>query len=95
MLKKSPSLNVYGEVIEPCSFSPLTGFFRDGCCNTSSSDIGQHIVCAIMTDNFLNLVLFCLLQSVCLFQVPVPGPIKVPGYVVYVVVFNRWTAIGT
>ena len=53
MLKKSPSLNVYGEVIEPCSFSPLTGFFRDGHCNTCSEDQGSHTICAVMNKEFL------------------------------------------
>ena len=53
MLKKDPSLNVYGEVIEPCSFSPLTGFFRDGHCNTCPEDQGNHTVCAIMNEEFL------------------------------------------
>ncbi len=53
MLKKSPSLNVYGEVIEPCSFSPLTGFFRDGHCNTCLEDQGSHTICAVMNKEFL------------------------------------------
>ena len=48
-----PARNVLGEVLQPCSNSPLTGFFRDGCCNTSRDDHGSHTVCAIMTDEFL------------------------------------------
>jgi uncharacterized protein (DUF2237 family) len=47
------SLNVLGTALEPCSRAPLTGFFRDGCCNTSDEDIGSHTVCAVMTDEFL------------------------------------------
>ena len=53
MLKKDPALNIYGEVIEPCSFSRLTGFFRDGHCNTCAEDKGRHTVCAIMNEEFL------------------------------------------
>ena len=45
--------NVLGGVLEPCSISPMTGFFRDGCCNTSPQDIGSHTVCAVMTAEFL------------------------------------------
>jgi uncharacterized protein (DUF2237 family) len=45
--------NVLGGVLEPCSLSPMTGFFRDGCCNTSPQDIGSHTVCAVMTVEFL------------------------------------------
>ncbi|NDP43334.1 MAG: DUF2237 domain-containing protein [Aromatoleum sp.] len=45
--------NVLGETLAPCSTSPRTGFFRDGCCNTSPEDLGLHIVCAQMTASFL------------------------------------------
>lgn len=45
--------NVLGGPLAPCSFQPLTGFFRDGCCHTSPEDFGSHTVCAIMTDAFL------------------------------------------
>jgi uncharacterized protein (DUF2237 family) len=45
--------NVLGERLEDCSTSPMTGFFRDGCCNTSREDIGSHTVCAVMTAEFL------------------------------------------
>ena len=48
------SLNVYGEVLEPCSEDPLTGFFRDGCCNTADEDQGMHTVCVQLTDDFLQ-----------------------------------------
>ena len=46
-------INVQGGVLEPCSISPMAGFFRDGCCNTSPQDIGSHTVCAVMTAEFL------------------------------------------
>lgn len=45
--------NVFGEPLTPCSFAPRTGYFRDGCCRTDESDLGRHIVCAIMTAEFL------------------------------------------
>ena len=45
--------NVLGEPLEPCSFAPLTGFWRDGHCRTGGEDIGVHGVCAVMTDEFL------------------------------------------
>ena len=44
--------NVLGEPIASCSHDPITGFFRDGCCNTGPSDIGMHTVCAVMTEDF-------------------------------------------
>ncbi len=46
-------VNVFGEPLVPCSHNPKTGFFRTGCCETSSDDVGNHTVCAIMTDEFL------------------------------------------
>ena len=46
--------NVFGEPLVPCSFSPLTGFFRDGCCKTDEHDDGTHVVCAVMTKEFLE-----------------------------------------
>ena len=46
-------INVFGEVIETCSNSPQTGFFRDGCCNTSDEDAGSHTVCVAVTADFL------------------------------------------
>lgn len=48
------SLNVFGETLLPCSEAPLTGFFRDGCCNTSDDDIGSHTVCVEVTQDFLE-----------------------------------------
>jgi uncharacterized protein len=49
-----PARNVFGEPLVPCSFDPVTGFFRDGCCKTNTEDIGTHVVCAIMTEEFLE-----------------------------------------
>lgn len=47
------SKNVFGEDLIPCSFDPLTGFYRDGCCSTGDEDMGKHTVCAVMTEDFL------------------------------------------
>lgn len=46
--------NVLGEVLQPCGEDPLTGFYRDGCCNTGPEDAGVHVVCARMTAEFLE-----------------------------------------
>jgi uncharacterized protein (DUF2237 family) len=46
--------NVFGENIITCSTSPMTGFYRDGCCSTGEEDLGIHTVCAVMTDEFLE-----------------------------------------
>ena len=46
--------NVLGGPLLPCSVAPLTGFFRDGCCNTGPADIGLHVVCAEVSAEFLN-----------------------------------------
>lgn len=45
--------NIFGEPLIPCSTEPLTGFFRDGCCNTNSEDVGVHTVCIVATEEFL------------------------------------------
>ncbi|MFA7291587.1 MAG: DUF2237 domain-containing protein [Rhodocyclaceae bacterium] len=45
--------NVLGGILESCSERPPTGFFRDGCCNTSPEDLGLHTVCTVMTAEFL------------------------------------------
>jgi uncharacterized protein len=45
--------NVFGEPLVPCSFNPLTGFFRDGCCRTGEEDVGRHTICVVMTASFL------------------------------------------
>lgn len=46
--------NVLGGELKECSRSPLTGFYRDGCCNTGADDRGMHILCAQMTEEFLS-----------------------------------------
>ncbi|MBD3678510.1 MAG: DUF2237 domain-containing protein [Rhodobacteraceae bacterium] len=51
--EKAPPVNVLGEPLAPCSTDPLTGFFRDGACNTCAEDLGSHTVCAVMTAEFL------------------------------------------
>ncbi len=48
------SLNVFGEVLQSCSEDPVTGFFRDGCCNTNDDDAGSHTVCIEVTEAFLE-----------------------------------------
>jgi uncharacterized protein (DUF2237 family) len=52
---KLAALNVLGGELQPCSTDPVTGFFRDGCCNTGPMDRGLHTVCATMTAEFLAL----------------------------------------
>lgn len=46
--------NVFGTELKPCSMNPLTGFYRDGCCNTGDEDFGSHTVCVILTEDFLR-----------------------------------------
>jgi uncharacterized protein (DUF2237 family) len=46
--------NVLGEPLDLCSNKPMTGFFRDGCCDTSQEDFGSHTVCAVMSAEFLQ-----------------------------------------
>ena len=48
--------NVLGEKLEVCSLKPMTGWYRDGCCNTDQTDVGTHSVCAKVNDEFLK---FC------------------------------------
>jgi len=57
---KKTQLNVFGRALKTCSNDPLTGFFRDGCCNTSVNDYGEHTVCAVLSDKFLK---FSLLKG--------------------------------
>jgi hypothetical protein len=45
--------NVLGGELQPCSYNPLTGFFRDGCCNTGADDLGVHTVCIRASEEFL------------------------------------------
>jgi hypothetical protein len=46
--------NVLGGELEPCGLDPLTGFYRDGCCESGGDDVGVHSVCAVMSDDFLE-----------------------------------------
>jgi uncharacterized protein len=46
--------NVLGGELEPCSNNPVTGFYRDGCCNTGPEDLGSHTICAVVTAEFLE-----------------------------------------
>ena len=48
------ALNVLGGELQPCSYDPLTGWFRDGCCNTDAGDYGVHTVCVVLTEEFLK-----------------------------------------
>ena len=48
------SRNVLGGRLETCSLKPMTGFLRNGCCDTSVEDVGSHTVCAVMTEPFLE-----------------------------------------
>lgn len=52
---KQASVNVLGGVLQTCGTTPLTGFFRNGCCDTGPQDSGVHTVCALMTAEFLAL----------------------------------------
>jgi uncharacterized protein len=52
-IEVDPSVNVLGEPLEPCSTEPMTGFFRNGSCDTCAEDGGSHTVCAVMTADFL------------------------------------------
>lgn len=54
------ALNVLGTQLVPCSYDPLTGYIRDGCCNTDENDRGSHVICAKMTQEFLD---FSLIQG--------------------------------
>ncbi|MFK7892509.1 MAG: DUF2237 family protein [Granulosicoccus sp.] len=52
-MQMEPSINVLGESLEGCSAAPMTGFFRNGTCDTCAEDQGSHTVCAVMTEEFL------------------------------------------
>ena len=56
--KESP-LNVLGEPLQSCCTDPMTGYYRDGYCNTDASDLGTHVVCAIVTEEFLSYTATC------------------------------------
>ena len=60
------SINVLGGKLETCSTDPMTGWFRDGCCNTDERDYGRHVVCAVMTDIFWH---FLKVQEILVHQV--------------------------
>ena len=47
------ALNVLGTALVPCSYDPLTGYFRDGCCRTDDGDVGSHVICTRVTADFL------------------------------------------
>jgi uncharacterized protein (DUF2237 family) len=47
-------INLFGEKLEPCGTDPVTGFFRDGCCNTCKEDVGSHTVCVEVSKEFLE-----------------------------------------
>lgn len=49
-----PTTNVLGEPLQECGRDPMTGFYRDGCCETGPDDVGTHVVCAVMTAEFLD-----------------------------------------
>ncbi len=53
MSEDSIAKNVLGTDLMPCSYDPLTGYFRDGCCNTDDSDTGSHLICVRVTSQFL------------------------------------------
>lgn len=46
--------NVFGDPIASCSEAPVTGFYRNGCCDTGPEDVGSHTICAVMTEEFLT-----------------------------------------
>ena len=48
------ALNVFGQPLAPCGLDPLTGFYRDGCCNTGYDDTGIHVICVRVTREFLE-----------------------------------------
>ncbi|MCX7717624.1 MAG: DUF2237 domain-containing protein [Candidatus Sumerlaeaceae bacterium] len=50
----SAQRNVLGKPLEPCSFDPLTGFYRTGCCETGPDDLGAHLICTQVTEEFLE-----------------------------------------
>jgi len=52
-MDKDPSFNVLGSALQTCSTDPMTGFFRNGACDTCAADQGSHTVCAVMTEEFL------------------------------------------
>ena len=57
--RQPTAYNVLGEPLEMCSMKPMTGFYRDGCCNTGREDIGSHTVCVVVTAAFLDFSKSC------------------------------------
>ncbi len=53
-MQMEASVNVFGDPLLACSLDPVTGFFRDGCCNTNEQDAGSHTVCVEVTEEFLE-----------------------------------------
>ena len=53
-MEQLESKNIFGEALISCSTSPLTGFYRNGCCDTGKEDIGVHTVCVILSNSFLE-----------------------------------------
>jgi uncharacterized protein (DUF2237 family) len=51
--RRRPSRNVLGQTLQPCSLDPVTGFYRNGCCDTSAEDTSSHTVCIVATEDFL------------------------------------------
>jgi len=51
--RRRPSRNVLGETLQSCSLDPVTGFYRNGCCDTSVEDTASHTVCIVATEDFL------------------------------------------
>ncbi|HEX4726547.1 MAG TPA: DUF2237 domain-containing protein [Jatrophihabitans sp.] len=54
MLEDVTQRNVLGEQLQQCGTDPMTGFYRDGCCNTAPEDLGSHTICAVVTAEFLE-----------------------------------------
>ncbi len=54
MIQIAEAKNVLGTALVPCSYDPLTGYFRDGCCKRDASDLGSHLICARVTEQFLE-----------------------------------------
>ncbi len=52
--ERAPERNVLGGELELCGLDPMTGFYRDGCCNTGPEDLGSHTICAVVTTEFLE-----------------------------------------
>ena len=53
-MSKAEVINIFGDKIEACCHDPVTGYFRDGFCNTDEHDFGSHVVCAEITEDFLT-----------------------------------------